>query len=58
LGTVANLGQVAARVLAEPVAEVRAKVQAQPTAYLDDMGWRLPALPATCDPPSGRWSGF
>jgi transposase len=40
LGTVANLEQATAQVLAEPVAEARAYVQAQPTAYLDETGWR------------------
>jgi len=40
LGTVANLEQATAQVLAEPVAAARAYVQAQPTAYLDETGWR------------------
>jgi hypothetical protein len=40
LGTVANLEQGTVEALAEPVAEARASVQAQPTAYLDETGWR------------------
>jgi transposase len=40
LGTVANLEQATVQALAEPVAEARAYVQAQPTAYLDETGWR------------------
>jgi transposase len=40
LGTIANLEQATAHVLAEPVAEARAYVQAQPAAYLDETGWR------------------
>jgi transposase len=40
LGTVANLEHATAQVLAEPVAEARASVQAQPTADLDETGWR------------------
>jgi transposase len=40
LGSVANLEQATAQVLAEPVAEARAYVQAQPSAYLDETGWR------------------
>jgi transposase len=40
LGSVANLEQSTAQVLVEPVAEARAYVQAQPTAYLDETGWR------------------
>jgi transposase len=40
LGTLANLEQATAAALAEPVAEVRADVQAQPVAYLDETGWR------------------
>jgi transposase len=40
LGTIANLEQATAQVLAEPVAEARAYVQAQPAAYLDETGWR------------------
>ena len=40
LGTVANLEQATVQALAEPVAEARAYVQAQPAAYLDETGWR------------------
>jgi transposase len=40
LGTVATLEQATAQALATPVAEARAYVQAQPTAYLDETGWR------------------
>jgi transposase len=40
LGTVANLEQAMVQALAEPVAEARAFVQAQPAAYLDETGWR------------------
>jgi transposase len=40
LGTVANLEQATVQALAEPVAEARAFVQAQPAAYLDETGWR------------------
>jgi transposase len=40
LGTIANLEQATAQVLAEPVAAARAYVQAQPSAYLDETGWR------------------
>jgi transposase len=40
LGTVVNLEQGTVKALAEPVAEARAYVQAQPTAYLDETGWR------------------
>jgi hypothetical protein len=40
LGTVANLEQATVQALAEPVAEARAFVQAQPAAYLDESGWR------------------
>jgi transposase len=40
LGTIANLEQATAHVLAEPVAEARAYVQAQPAADLDETGWR------------------
>jgi transposase len=38
LGTIVNL--VTAQVVAEPVAEARAYVQAPPSAYLDETGWR------------------
>jgi transposase len=40
VGTVANLEQTTGQLLAEPVAEARAYVQGQPTAYLDETGWR------------------
>ncbi len=40
VGTVANLEQTTGQALAEPVAEARAYVQVQPTAYLDETGWR------------------
>jgi len=40
LGTVAHLEQATVQALAEPVAEARAFVQAQPAAYLDETGWR------------------
>jgi transposase len=40
LGTVANLEQATVQALAEPVAEARAFGQAQPTASLDETGWR------------------
>jgi transposase len=40
LGTIANLEQATTQALAEPVAEARAYVQGQPTAYLDEPGWR------------------
>jgi transposase len=40
LGTVANLEQATAPAVAEPVAEARAYVQAQPAAYADETGWR------------------
>jgi transposase len=40
LGTLANLEQATVQALAEPVAEARAYMQGQPTAYLDETGWR------------------
>ena len=40
LGTIANLEQATVQAVAEPVAEARAYVQAQPAAYLDETGWR------------------
>jgi transposase len=40
LGTVANLEQATVQAWAEPVAEARASVQAQPTADRDETGWR------------------
>ena len=40
LGTVANLEHATVQAVAEPVAEARAYVQAQPAAHLDETGWR------------------
>ena len=40
LGTVANLEHATVQAMAAPVAEARAYVQAQTTAYLDETGWR------------------
>jgi transposase len=40
LGTLANLEQATVQAVAEPVADARAYVQGQPTAYLDETGWR------------------
>jgi transposase len=40
LGTLVNLAEATARAVAEPVAEARADVQAQPAASLDETGWR------------------
>jgi transposase len=40
LGTVANLEQATAQAVAEPGAEARAYVRAQPAAYADETGWR------------------
>jgi transposase len=40
LGTVANLEHATVQAMAEPVAEARAYVQAQPAAHLDETGWR------------------
>jgi transposase len=40
VGTIINLEQATGQALAEPVAEARAYVQQQPTAYLDETGWR------------------
>jgi transposase len=40
LGTLANLEQATMRAVAEPVAEAKVYVQAQPAAYLDETGWR------------------
>src|SRR5436309_3371504 len=40
LGTVANLEQATVKALAEPVAEARAHVHAQPAASVDETGWR------------------
>ena len=40
LGTLANLEQATVQALTEPVAEARASVPGQPTAHLDETGWR------------------
>jgi transposase len=40
LGTMANLEHATTQAVAEPVAEARADVPAQPTAYADETGWR------------------
>jgi transposase len=40
VGTIINLEQATGQAVAEPVAEARAYVQQQPTAYLDETGWR------------------
>ena len=40
LGPVANLEHATVQAVAEPVAEARAYVQAQPAAHLDETGWR------------------
>jgi transposase len=40
LGTIANLEQATTQAVADPVAEARAYVQRQPTAYADETGWR------------------
>jgi transposase len=40
LGSIANLEQATAQAVAEPVAGARAYVQAQPSAHLDETGWR------------------
>jgi transposase len=39
-GTIAHLEQATMQALAEPIAEARAYVPAQPAAYLDETGWR------------------
>jgi transposase len=39
-GTMANLEHATTQAVAEPVAEARADVPAQPTAYADETGWR------------------
>ncbi len=39
-GILANLEQTTVAALAQPVAEARAYVQAQPVVYLDETGWR------------------
>ena len=43
LGMVANLEHATVQAVAEPVAEARAYVQAQPVASLDETGWRAGA---------------
>jgi transposase len=40
VGTISNLEHATVQALAEPVAEARTYVQAQPAAYLDETGWR------------------
>jgi transposase len=40
LGTIVTLEQATTRAVAEPVSEARGYVQAQPTAYADETGWR------------------
>jgi transposase len=40
LGTITNLEHAIVQALAAPVAEARAYVRTQPTAYLDETGWR------------------
>jgi transposase len=40
VGTIVNLEQATVQAVAEPVAEARAYVPQQPTAYLDETGWR------------------
>jgi transposase len=40
VGTIVNLEQATVQAVAEPVAEAQAYVQQQPTAYLDETGWR------------------
>jgi transposase len=40
VGTIINQEQATGQAVAEPVAEARAYVQQQPTAYLDETGWR------------------
>jgi transposase len=40
VGTISNLEHATVQAVAEPVAEARAYVQVQPTAYLDETGWR------------------
>jgi transposase len=40
LGSIANLEQATTQAVAQPVAEARASVQTQPTAYADETGWR------------------
>lgn len=40
LGTLANLEAATEQAVAEPVAEARASIEAQPVAHLDETGWR------------------
>jgi transposase len=40
VGTIVNLEQATVQAVAEPVAAARAYVHQQPTAYLDETGWR------------------
>jgi transposase len=40
VGTISNLEHATVHALAEPVAEARIDVPAQPAAYLDETGWR------------------
>jgi transposase len=40
VGTIANLEHATVQALAEPIAEARTYVQAQPAAHLDETGWR------------------
>ena len=40
MGTISKLEHATFQALAEPVAEARTYVQAQPAAYLDETGWR------------------
>jgi transposase len=40
VGTISNLEHATVQAVAAPVAEARASVQVQPTAYLDETGWR------------------
>jgi transposase len=40
VGTISHLEHATAQALAEPVAEARTYVQAQPAAYVDETGWR------------------
>jgi transposase len=40
VGTISTLEHATVQAVAEPVAEARAYVQVQPTAYMDETGWR------------------
>jgi transposase len=40
VGTISKLEHASVQAVAEPVAEARAYVQVQPTAYVDETGWR------------------